>query len=300
MSGGNGRGLTTLEDFVDHYAVLGLPSDEEGSKLSLKKIEKAFRNQSLLRHPDKRPDDPNATADFQLLTFSFNVLRDEKKRSEFDAKLRARIGCILRDSLRDEKRRKLATDLNDRERSAMAEVDPDDVARRKERMMADELKKELAERRSKRASISQPIRAQQNKEEFSANLDKGRILKVTWEISVGDYNVTQLRGIFEKFGIVEDVVIRSNSSKKKFTAIIVMASKEAMIRALQSMSGRIENPLLVLPYEPIAPIFSSTSSTNRQENMGHEFRNVYGAGFEDYEASVMKKLREAIEKKKGS
>jgi DnaJ family protein C protein 17 len=35
--------------------VLGLPSGEEGAALSVKQIKKAYRAQSLLRHPDKRP-----------------------------------------------------------------------------------------------------------------------------------------------------------------------------------------------------------------------------------------------------
>ncbi|KAI4967099.1 hypothetical protein ZWY2020_031056 [Hordeum vulgare] len=62
-------------DDVDHYEVLRLPSGEEGAALSVEQIEKAYRTQSRLRHPDKRPDDPNATADFQSLASSYKFLR---------------------------------------------------------------------------------------------------------------------------------------------------------------------------------------------------------------------------------
>ncbi|PKU80119.1 Chaperone protein dnaJ 10 [Dendrobium catenatum] len=318
MAGGDGRGRSSPEDDADHYAVLGLPSGEEGSKLSLKEIEKAYKNQSRIRHPDKRPNDPNATADFQLLTSSFEVLRDEMSRCCFDAKLRARRERVLRDSLQDAKRRKMATDLDERERSAAAAVDPAEQGRRKEKMKADELKREIAEFKARRAKkASEPNGKEKAAEEkVGPGLDKGRMLKVTWETSAGDYSAAKLRGIFARFGIVEDVVIRSKSSKKKASAIIVMASKDAVylcwfishiihlfvatvsilsfseVRAIQSMSGDTTNPLLVLPLEPMAPSFSSTSSTNHNESMGPEFNNVVGAGFQNYEAFVMKKLQE--------
>lgn len=150
MAGGGGRGsgADPSEEDVDHYSVLGLPSGDEGLKLTLKEIEKAYRNQSRIRHPDKRPDDPNATADFQLLTSSFEILKDEAKRSAFDAKIRARIEKIARDSLLGAKRRKLASDLEERERAAARDVesvDPDELVRRKEKNMAAELKRELQE-----------------------------------------------------------------------------------------------------------------------------------------------------------
>ncbi|KAK8942602.1 hypothetical protein KSP39_PZI009110 [Platanthera zijinensis] len=290
MAGGDGRGLSTSEDHVDHYVVLGLPSGEEGSKLSLKEIEKAYRNQSRHRHPDKRPDDPNATADFQLLTSSFEVLRDETTRSSFDAKLRSRREKVFRDSFQDTKRRKMATDLEDRERAAAA-VDPSEEVQRKERMKAQELKNEIADFKARRAKkASEQISGKQKREEkLGASLDKGRMLKVSWDRSAGDYEVAKLRENFERFGSVEDVVIRSKTSKNRASAIIVMTSREAMIRAAQSMGGHIANPLLVLPLEPIVPNFSSNSSVNQGES---EFSNVVGAGFEAYEAFVMKKLQE--------
>lgn len=44
---------------MDHYIVLGLPSAEEGLKLSEKEISKTYRLKALELHPDKRPDDPH-------------------------------------------------------------------------------------------------------------------------------------------------------------------------------------------------------------------------------------------------
>lgn len=149
MAGGRGSGAAE-EDEVDHYAVLGLPSGEEGASLTLKQIEKAYREQSRLRHPDKRPDDPNATADFQRLKSSFELLKDESKRREFDAHLRARRDRALRESALSGKRRKLAADLEERERAAAAAgegkeevLDPAEQAKRREKEIAAELKREM-------------------------------------------------------------------------------------------------------------------------------------------------------------
>nr|CAD1835213.1 unnamed protein product [Ananas comosus var. bracteatus] len=78
-------------ELVDHYSVLGLPSGEEGAKLTLEEIRKAFRTQSLSRHPDKRPGDPTATADFQRLRASYDAICDPSARRLLDARLRLRL-----------------------------------------------------------------------------------------------------------------------------------------------------------------------------------------------------------------
>nr|CAD1835174.1 unnamed protein product [Ananas comosus var. bracteatus] len=85
-----GVGAAVEEEEIDHYEVLRLPSGEEGARLTLDQIDKAYKGQSRVRHPDKRPDDPSATADFQRLRASYDVLRDEAARRSFDARLRAR------------------------------------------------------------------------------------------------------------------------------------------------------------------------------------------------------------------
>ncbi|KAI3898824.1 hypothetical protein MKW92_023387 [Papaver armeniacum] len=75
---------------IDHYAVLGLPSGEEGAKLTQADIKKAYRTKALELHPDKCPDDPNANTNFQKLQSSYDILRDEMERKHFDDLLRSR------------------------------------------------------------------------------------------------------------------------------------------------------------------------------------------------------------------
>ncbi|KAH7690084.1 Dnaj-like subfamily c member 17 protein [Dioscorea alata] len=295
--------LDSEEEFIDHYLVLCLPSGEEGSKLSLKQIDKAYRDQSRKRHPDKRPNDPDATADFQRLTRSYEVLRDVTSRATFDARLRSIQEKAFRASLFDAKRRKLASDLEERERAAAApEPDPTELAARKEKMVAAELQKELAAfqtRKAKKAtSAPAPSPSQQKaKENDGVSLDEEKVLKVSWERDGRDYSAVQLTELFERFGRVEDVLIRSKGSKKKGSAIVVMSSKDAAVAATQSMIGDISNPLLVLPLR--AP--SSTSSAfpaKQAEPSSPKLDNIVGAGFQDYESSILKKLEMAKEKKR--
>ena len=59
--------------------------------------------------------------------------------------------------------------------------------------------------------------------------DKGKILKVSWDGSADSYNATKLEELFQKFGKVEDIVIKTRKSRSKGSAIVVMGSKEAAV-----------------------------------------------------------------------
>ncbi|RWW78702.1 hypothetical protein BHE74_00013056, partial [Ensete ventricosum] len=343
MAGGRGTAAEEDEN-VDHYAVLGLASGEEGAKLTLKEIEKAYRNQSRIRHPDKRPNDPNATADFQQLKTSFEVLKDEASRCVFDARLRARRERLVRNSFLDAKRRKLATDLEERERAAeeAEAADPVKQDERREKDVAARLQEELAQFQARKAKKPAAAATSTSKVRFDiagfpidrivlhqyafklellrlypcfeddlnmlripiisseqvtkeenggVALDKERMLKVSWETNLGDYTAVKLRELFEKFGGVEDVVIRSKASKKRGSAIVVMSSKEAAVAATHSMCGSLSNPLLVLPVQAAASDISSSFPTKSAEPVNPKLSNIIGAGFQDYEASIMKKLQ---------
>ncbi|KAJ4849516.1 hypothetical protein Tsubulata_021098 [Turnera subulata] len=73
---------------IDHYRILGLPSGEEGARLTEREISKAYKLKALGLHPDKRPQDPNAHANFQKLKASYETLMDPDARRRFDGSLR--------------------------------------------------------------------------------------------------------------------------------------------------------------------------------------------------------------------
>lgn len=220
---------------TDHYAILGLPSGEEGAKLSDQEIKKAYHSKAKELHPDKKPDDPNAHANFLKLYTSYEVLKDEKARKLFDDLLRVKKEKLERQGLQDSKRRKMMSDLEERERSAFA-VDANMRDREKEERIAQKLKEEIARIRAmcsnKTPAATTPLkqdttRGKDNMGGGATGLDKEKVLKVSWEKIGEDYTAQRLRGIFEEFGDVEDVVIKS--SKKKGSALVVMASKDAAV-----------------------------------------------------------------------
>ncbi|KAK4848855.1 hypothetical protein QYF36_018091 [Acer negundo] len=63
-----------------------------------------------------------------------------------------------------------------------------------------------------------------------AGLDKDKVLKVLWEKAGEDYTAERLRELFSEFGVVSDVVIKS--SKKKGSALVAMATKDAVVSLL--------------------------------------------------------------------
>ncbi|CAI0407957.1 unnamed protein product [Linum tenue] len=282
---------------IDHYKVLGLPSGEEGSKLTEKEISKAYKFKALELHPDKRPDDPNAQENFQKLKSSYEILKDEKARKLFDDLLRVKREQEARRSQQDSKRRKMVSDLEDRERAAFA-PDPAAKARAEEERIVRKLKEEIerikAMHSSKGGQAAAASESKRKEREASAkgggvDLDKGKMLKVSWEkVGVG-YTAERLREIFSRFGEVEDLVIKG--SKKKCSALVVMATQEAAVAATRIVLGELSNPLLVLPVQ--AAQANDFPPPKQQAPEFDGITNLVGAGYKAYEDSVFEKLQKA-------
>ncbi|THF99554.1 hypothetical protein TEA_013129 [Camellia sinensis var. sinensis] len=294
-----------MDDAVDHYVVLGLPSGEEGAKLSEKDITKAYRKMALELHPDKRPDDQNAHANIQKLNASYAILKDEKARKLFDDLLRVKHEKVHHQSQQDPKRRKMMSDLEKRERDAFA-PDLEAKARQEEERIVRKFNEEVARIRAtfanKVASATPTprketaVRGMEGTNGGGSGLDKEKVLKVSWEKIGEDYSAQKLRELFEKFGEVEDIVIKN--SKKKGSALIMMASKDAAVAAIGSVFGDLSNPLLVVPLELAKTTFPSTQRSVEPDDP--KTSNLVGIGHQVFEDSVLSKLRkQAAEEPKG-
>jgi DnaJ homolog subfamily C member 17 len=319
-----------MDSEVDHYKVLGLPSGEEGAKLTDEEIKKAYRSKALQVHPDKKRDDPDAQEKFQKLTSSYEILKDEKARKLFDDLLRVKREKQVRESHYESKRRKMVSELEKRERSAY-DFESEDKPRGEEERIKKKLQEEIARIRAMHAKNGSSAYSEvkndntgKRKESVGtagrAELDKEKVLNVSWEKVGGDYSAERLREIFGKFGEVEDVVIMS-SKKKKGKAIVVMKNKEAVVSVVSALgfffnilvdcrkfsdcfdclflyvqvaasgcvSGDLSNPLLVVPLvRATTETFSSFSKP--VESNGHENNNLVGAGHQAFESSVLEKL----------
>ncbi|KAH3898834.1 Djp1p SCDLUD_005172 [Saccharomycodes ludwigii] len=64
---------------TSYYDVLGLKTT--ASKLEIKK---AYRKKSIQEHPDKNPNDPEATSRFQAISEAYQVLYDDDLRTKYD------------------------------------------------------------------------------------------------------------------------------------------------------------------------------------------------------------------------
>uniref|UniRef100_A0A7N0UZM5 J domain-containing protein n=1 Tax=Kalanchoe fedtschenkoi TaxID=63787 RepID=A0A7N0UZM5_KALFE len=290
-----------MESEVDHYAVLGLPSGEEGAKLTEKEISKAYKLKALELHPDKRRDDPSAHDNFQKLKSSYEILKDEKARKLFDDLLRVKRERERRQYQSDSKRRRMVSDLEERERASFA-PDSSMKARDEEDRISRKLKEEIARIRAMHANKGAPASSGPTKKETTGvgkegggGLEKEKVLKVSWEKGVVDYTAEKLGEIFSKFGKVEDVVIKG--SKKKRSALVVMSSRDAVTAATGSVCGDLSNPLLVLPLQPAVP-FAQDFPTVQTPVESDTISKLVGPGYQAFEDSVLEKLQKAAAKRK--
>jgi molecular chaperone DnaJ/curved DNA-binding protein len=67
----------------DLYDILGVDEDA-----STEDIKKAYRSLARKHHPDRNPDDPNAEETFKKIQKAYQILSDEEKRQQYDAKRR--------------------------------------------------------------------------------------------------------------------------------------------------------------------------------------------------------------------
>src|SRR5580692_11591983 len=63
----------------DHYEVLGVQREATAEEIKV-----AFRRLAQQHHPDKNPDDPNATVRFKEIAASYQVLSDPQRRAMYD------------------------------------------------------------------------------------------------------------------------------------------------------------------------------------------------------------------------
>ncbi|CAE7948354.1 dnaJ, partial [Symbiodinium sp. KB8] len=84
QDGSNGQATSSTPSLSCHYEALGITAKDQASEDDIKK---AYRAKSREWHPDKNPDNPQATAMFQRINEAYNALKDPEKRRKYNAVL---------------------------------------------------------------------------------------------------------------------------------------------------------------------------------------------------------------------
>ncbi|KAI3930501.1 hypothetical protein MKW98_022150 [Papaver atlanticum] len=277
---------------INHYVILGLPSGEEGAKLTHAYINKAYRTKDLELHPDKCPDDPNANkrpCTFLRLQTSYEILKDEKKRKDFDDQRHHQ------SSKHDSRKRKRMDDLDERERASFALARAKSDASSYDKKMKESKEKIISMLNSKAASTFSKFKTpdethNKSNAQSAINLDYSKTLMVECFV---EYSAQRLKELFGEFGPVEDVLIQSEKKDKIWSALVIMASSTdaAEVAAVKGVLGDLSNPLLVLPIQKKDQ--ASVSPYNK-------ISNLVGAGYQDKEDPIIEKmLKKAKESRSG-
>ncbi|PZC84941.1 hypothetical protein B5X24_HaOG203262 [Helicoverpa armigera] len=275
-----------IED-VDLYAVLDVPITATESE-----IKKAYRKKALQCHPDKNPDDPKAAETFHALSQALEILTDVSARAAYDKVLRAKAAAKLRHQELDSKRQKLKEDLERREKEAetgkgtcnltdeqklAAEIER--LQREGSRLLVEEQQRMKAEIQKTMGILKEPV--------WDSSLNR---IKIKWKVdktdsSNGGYDEATLRRFLKKYG---DIVALIMSPKKKGSALVEFATKDASEMALELEKGLPDNPL-ELKWLNERPVLT----TKKKDVTGPSVISD-----RDYESLVLTKMRQAAERQK--
>ncbi|XP_023949304.1 dnaJ homolog subfamily C member 17 [Bicyclus anynana] len=269
-----------IED-LDLYVILDIEITATEAE-----IKKAYRKKALKCHPDKNPDDPKAAETFHQLSHALEILTDSVARAAYDKVLRAKAAAKLRHKELDSKRQKLKEDLERREREAGSKM-----TLTVEQKLAAEI--ERLQREGSRILLEEQQRVKEelqrndlNEPVWDSSLNR---IKISWKADKNDeqnggYDETNLRRFFKKYGDIVAIII---SPKKKGSALVEFATKEASEMAMELEKGLPENPLK-LKWVNNRPILSKRDRPETGSVVTDR----------DYESIVLTKLRQAAERQR--
>lgn len=244
-------------------------------------IKKAYRRKALQCHPDKNPDDPEASKKFHQLSKILEILIDDSARAAYDKVLKGKKEAAIRHQELDSKRRKLKEDLEERERRAT-------TGKGKETDYQQILMKEI-ERLRKEGSllVNQEVENVLNELKNKANYSQCGCcrIKIKWQVKKNDennggYNKDLLFRFLSKYGDIEGIVM---SPKKKGSALVEFKDTKAGQMAIDYEVGLPQNPL-TFEWVSGGPKKGEASSLLVKNS--------------DFESVTLTKLRQAEERKR--
>ena len=270
------------------YALLGIENDADESV-----IRKAYRKKALECHPDKNPDNPKAAELFHELAKALEILTDKAARAAYDNIWKAKKAAEIRNKQLDSKRQKLKADLEQREREHLDKLETrktyNVVQKSDEEILQDQIER-LRREGSRLLEEEQALLKEQLQKSLADHMqqktknDAIYRLKIKWKCEKkdplnGGYSYDKLSKYLKKYGDIVALVM----SKKCGSALVEFKTLESAEMALTYEKGFIENPLHI---EWITP---------PSEEPNKKLTTITST---DYEDLVMRKLRQAEERKR--
>ena len=138
----------------------------------ISEVKKAYRRLALKYHPDKNPDDPKAEDRFDRIRRAHDELLNPQTKEEIDGKIKADQERLRRFEAQDEDKRKLARELQAREKqSNHARVSQE--ASQKMRMRNAELIQQMQRERDRKVTKSKPLQKLPPLDDIDACIDFG-------------------------------------------------------------------------------------------------------------------------------
>jgi len=209
------------------YELLGVEEDADE-----KAIQSAYRKLSLKVHPDRNPDDPEASNKFDQLTRAKDLLVDPMKRAELDEKRKRARDLQERFAAEDGKRRKLREDLEGREAAAAA-----GKPRPRDAPSAAELKKKAAQMDYAERLRAKQVEMLEKQSEVVSEVAETRAaaeearLKITWRAGGPPASVELIRKALKDFDMLSIEVSQEG-------AVAQFSCREDALRAVVDCRAR--------------------------------------------------------------
>eukprot|EP00924_Labyrinthula_sp_SR-Ha-C_P001584 maker-scaffold_18-snap-gene-2.65-mRNA-1 protein AED:0.03 eAED:0.09 QI:0/0/0.5/1/1/1/2/264/228 len=215
-----------MEEYVDHYSILGLKNTKED-------ISKAFRKLALKFHPDKQvnlseKEKQTAQQRFEEISTANEILGNDQLKKEFDYIYFRKKELVERNARLDQETRRRIEELNRREREFNVKA------------------RELREKKRKYKSLLEKIKSKDKKfieswykkkkllfEEKKEHEEQNKVFKLSWSRSKIHIEVTMefLTDTFKRFGKVENVRIYGKKKNRALVTLGLMVSTDSVINS---------------------------------------------------------------------
>jgi len=279
---------------VDLYGLL-----EVSPEASTQEIKTAYRRKARKVHPDKNPDDPEASKLFHQLSEALKVLLDETAKAAYDRVLKSKKEAEIRNSKLDANRKKFKDKLEAQEREYKltgkrgAQASPEE-----------QLKAEIA--RLRKQGSEELVREQENirqelaneKRSFSQISTVSGKLKLSWKTDPEEdefYSREKLFSILNKYGDISALVI---STKKKGSAIVEYCNKKDADLAYSLEKGLEKCPLKLSQIQGDDKNIPASRFPSQQPTPIQPTVSQTSSSMEDFEAKVLQMMRLAEGRKR--